>query len=249
MKPERVRIFGVPLDCVTMEEAVDYADEIIQNSNSAESVIAVNPEKIIKAHQDESLLNRLNKSGLLIPDGIGAVIAAKLFGLSQTISRVPGSELMPELCNLAANKNYSVFLYGANDEVNQQACENLLKLYPNLNIAGRQHGFVSEAEMAGLIDKINLSKAQILFIALGSPRQEMWMDKYMPQLEHVRICQGVGGTFDVIAGNVKRAPLLFRKLHLEWFYRLACQPKRILRQKALPLFAWKVVCHKASTVF
>ena len=99
----------------------------------------------------------------------------------------------------------------------------------------------------GLIDEINLCGAQILFVALGSPKQELWMEKYLPQLHHVRVCQGVGGTFDVIAGRVRRAPAFFRQAHLEWFYRLITDPKRALRQVALPQFTLAVFRAKLSS--
>ena len=111
---------------------------------------------------------------------------------------------------------------------------------PLLRIAGRHHGYVAECDMDQLVESINASGAAVLFLALGSPRQELWMGRYLPRLR-VRICQGVGGTFDVIAGAVKRAPPTFIKLHLEWLYRLLSDPRRLLRQTALPRFALRVL--------
>jgi N-acetylglucosaminyldiphosphoundecaprenol N-acetyl-beta-D-mannosaminyltransferase len=146
---------------------------------------------------------------------------------------------MPAICELAARKGYPVFLFGAALDVNRKAREVLAERYPGIRIVGGRDGFVKEGDMLNLIDEINASGAQILFIALGSPRQELWMEKYLPQL-NIKVCQGVGGTFDVIAGKVKRAPLIFRKMQLEWFYRLASQPKRLLRQTALPKFVVQV---------
>jgi N-acetylglucosaminyldiphosphoundecaprenol N-acetyl-beta-D-mannosaminyltransferase len=112
----------------------------------------------------------------------------------------------------------------------------LRQRYPGIRIVGRQHGYVSEAEMPGVVDRINASRADILFVALGSPKQELWIDTYRPHLR-VKICQGVGGTFDVVAGRVRRAPPVVLAAHLEWLYRLVKQPKRLIRQRALPLFA------------
>lgn len=241
MKPKRIDVLGVPVDAVNMEEAL-AAVEVMLGGDRAETVIAVNPEKIIKAQTDPALLDRLRSAGLLIPDGIGVIAAARILGLAR-MERVPGSELMPAICERAALKGYKVFLFGANPETNMRAVEVLRERYPGIQIVGHQDGYVKDQDMPQLIERINASQAEILFIALGSPKQELWMDKYSPLLK-VKVCQGVGGTFDVIAGHVKRAPLVFRKMHLEWFYRLASQPKRILRQTALPKFVFQVLRNK-----
>ena len=110
---------------------------------------------------------------------------------------------------------------------------------------GNRDGYVTEDDMPSLIEEINASDAEILFIALGSPKQELWMVKYLENT-NVKICQGVGGTFDVITGKVRRAPLVFRKIHLEWLYRLLSNPRRMLRQTALPKFMVAVLRHKFS---
>ena len=237
---KRIKILGVPVDCVDMAQAADWAEAQVETGARAEAVIAVNPEKVIKCRDDPTLLSRVRSAGLLIPDGIGVVVAARWLGLCHLV-RVPGAELMPVLCERAARKGYGVFLYGASPDVNREAAKRLSRDYPGLCIAGREDGYLEEARMAELIGRINASRAQILFVALGSPRQELWMERHLGELEHVRVCQGVGGTFDVLAGRVRRAPKVFRDLHLEWFYRLASQPRRLLRQTALPRFAWRVL--------
>jgi N-acetylglucosaminyldiphosphoundecaprenol N-acetyl-beta-D-mannosaminyltransferase len=241
MKPKRIKILGVPVDCVNMAEAVTAVDAMVAG-DSPQAIIANNPEKVIKAQSDAGLLRQLENTGLLIPDGIGIVLAARILGLAR-MERVPGSELMPAICKLAEDKGYRVFLFGANPEVNQKTREVLLQRYPGLQIVGNRDGYVADSDMLSVVQEINLSKAEILFIALGSPKQELWMEEYLPRLD-VRVCQGVGGTFDVIAGHVKRAPRIFRQLHLEWFYRLMANPRRILRQTALPKFAFQVLYKK-----
>ena len=160
-----------------------------------------------------------------------------------TAVRVPGSELMPKLCELAARKGYGVFLFGSKEEVNQESAEKLVQRYPGLRIAGRANGYLKEEEMPKLVGRINASGAKILFVALGSPKQEQWIQKWLPQLD-VGICQGIGGTLDTIVGTVKRAPPLFCRFGLEWFYRLITNPKRIRRQMVLPVFAWMVIKEK-----
>lgn len=241
MNIRRIEILGVPVDCVSMQQTLDVVDELIKG-DKPQAIIAVNPEKVIKAQQDPLLAKRLMNAGLLIPDGIGVVFAARILGLAK-IDRVAGAELMPEICNLAKTKGYRIFLFGANSEVNQKTRDKLIKEYPGIQIVGNRDGYVKDEEMPLLINEINDSQAQILFIALGSPKQELWMEQYLPQL-NIKVCQGVGGTFDVIAGVVMRAPLGFRRFHLEWLYRLLSNPKRMLRQTALPKFLYQVVAKK-----
>lgn len=242
----RIEILGVPVDCVNMAAAVDYVERQILTGTRPEAIIAVNPEKVIKAQSDKRLHELLCAAGLLIPDGIGVVIAAKILGLGK-MRRVPGAELMPAICELSADKGYKIFLYGGRPDINCEAVRVLEESFPGINIVGHRDGYLDPEDMPGLIDEINVSGAEVLFLALGSPAQELWMDEYLPELD-VRVCQGVGGTFDVISGEVRRAPLIFRKMHLEWLYRLLVQPGRLFRQTALPKFAWQVVRKKILCV-
>ena len=239
LNEKRREVCGVPVDCLTMADAVSMTEDWIEKGNHPLTIFAVNPEKVIRAQHDPELLATLRGAGLLIPDGIGVVLAARLLGLGHA-ERVPGSELMPKLCERAVSKGYTVFLFGASVAVNQQAVEVLRERYPGIRIVGSQHGYVKDEDMPGVIACINVCKPDLLFVALGSPRQEIWMTRYLPQLT-VKVCQGVGGTFDVIAGRVRRAPRLFRSLNFEWFYRLASDPRRIRRQTALPMFAYRVL--------
>lgn len=237
--PTRVEVLGMPVDCVNMAEAVDTVDLMVVGDHP-NTIIAINPEKVIKAMQDTQLFGWLNDAGLVIPDGIGIVVAAKLLNKVK-IERVPGSELMPAICERSVEKGYKLFLYGASPETIEKTVAELKNNYPGIQIAGFQHGYLPEEKMPNLIGQINESEANILFVALGSPRQELWMDSYLGQLKNIRVCQGVGGTFDVIAGTVKRAPKLFIKMNGEWLYRLLSQPSRLLRQTALPIFIYKTL--------
>ena len=240
MKPKRINILGIPVDCVTMSTALDYVEDIILKANKPSSILAINPEKIIKVKQEPLLLKSIKHAQLLIPDGVGVVWAARLLGLGK-MKRVPGAELMPAICERAAQKGYKLFLFGGKAEVNTKAVTVLRKQYPSIKIVGHHHGYVSKQEMPSLIEKINTSEAEVLFIALGSPTQELWMEEYFPKLKNIKVCQGVGGTFDVIAGTVRRAPFIFRKLSLEWLYRLISQPRRFFRQVALPKFVYQIL--------
>ncbi|MED4970384.1 WecB/TagA/CpsF family glycosyltransferase [Parageobacillus toebii] len=206
------------------------------------TIVAVNPEKLIAANKDENVKQLINSATYQIPDGIGVVLASKLKG-GRITSRVTGIDMMERLIELSAKKGYRVFLYGAKEEVVKKAKENLEAKYPGLQIVGYSNGYVNDYD--SLVQKINESNADILFVALGSPRQELWIKTYMNDL-NVKVMQGVGGSFDVFAGHVKRAPKLFRNLGLEWFYRLVTDPKRFKRQLALPKFLWKVLWEKPS---
>lgn len=241
MLTNRIDVLGVPVDCVDMKRSLDIVDQYV-HGDKPESVIAVNPEKIIKARRDPKLLAQLREAGLLIPDGIGVVAAARMLGLGR-MERVPGSELMPEICDLSARKGYPVYLLGGRPEINEKVAMALKDRYKGIQIVGRQDGYYKDSEIHGVVENIKKSGAQIMFIALGSPKQELWMREYLKNT-HIKVCQGVGGTFDVLAGEVKRAPSAFRKMHLEWFYRLISDPRRVFRQAALPKFVFAVIRQK-----
>lgn len=238
MGPHRVSIHGVPADCVTRAGALEAVEDMM-NGAQAQAVIALNPEKVMAARQNARLLESLQRAGLLLPDGIGVVWAARLLRLGHA-ERVPGCEFMLALCERAALRGYRIFLFGGAPDVNARAEYALRYRYPGIRIVGRQHGYVSEEDMAAVIQRINASGADIVFVALGSPKQELWIDTHGPDLR-VKICQGVGGTFDVITGRVRRAPRLFLAARLEWLYRLMSQPNRLARQTALPRFAAKTL--------
>jgi N-acetylglucosaminyldiphosphoundecaprenol N-acetyl-beta-D-mannosaminyltransferase len=240
--PERVEVLGAPVDCVDMEGALAAIDGMIAGDR-AQAVLAVNPEKVIKAQSDPVLRQFLWSAGLLIPDGIGVVFAVRLLK-RQRLQRVPGAELMPAICARAARRGHKVFLFGAGRDVVEKAVTTLVDQFPGLIVAGYHHGYVDEPGMPAVIDAINVSGASVLFVGIGSPRQELWMEKYLPRLRHVRVCQGVGGTFDVISGRVRRAPAAFRWANLEWFYRLITEPKRAIRQIVLPRFTYQVFREK-----
>ncbi len=243
--PRRVNVLGIPVDCVDVGRALEAVDAMVQGDRPR-TILAVNPEKIMKAQSDPVLRDTLVEAGLVIPDGIGVVYAVRLLW-KEPIDRVAGADLMPEICAQASQRGYRVFLFGAAPDVNAQAVTILRQRYTGINIVGHRDGYIKEEQMPELIDAINASRAQLLFVALGSPRQELWMEKYLPMLPHVRVCQGVGGTFDVIAGRVYRAPKIVRRANLEWLYRLITQPKRAFRQAVIPKFTLAVFRAKLSS--
>lgn len=239
----RVPILNLWIDPVTMEQALETVSDFIERGTRVHSIFAVNPEKNFSVPKDPSLYESFKNADLLIPDSIGVVLAARvLHGLR--LERVPGVELMHAICALSARKGYTTFIYGARESVNEASVNALQGLYPGIRIVGRANGYLGEAEMEGLVEQINNSGAQILFLALGSPRQERWLNRYAVRLKNIRVCQGIGGTLDTIAGTVKRAPEAWCRNGLEWLYRLLAEPSRLKRQSVLPLFAAHVAVAK-----
>jgi N-acetylglucosaminyldiphosphoundecaprenol N-acetyl-beta-D-mannosaminyltransferase len=230
-----------------MVTAIEYVKAALQDGGRPHSIFAVNPEKNFSVSKDPILYNIFKDADLLIPDGIGVVIAARVLH-GAVLSRVPGVECMENICRLASKDGHSIFIYGSKEEVSLKASEELKRRYPGLKIADRANGYVKEHEMDGLIKKINESGAEILFLALGSPKQEKWYATYRDQLTSVKVVQGIGGTLDTIAGNVKRAPEIWCRCSAEWLYRLLVEPSRIKRQKVLPLFAIKVLVAKVKAI-
>jgi N-acetylglucosaminyldiphosphoundecaprenol N-acetyl-beta-D-mannosaminyltransferase len=237
---ERLKILDTWVDPLDREMARARVLDFLETGKRPHSIFASNPEKNFSVPKDPELLSIFKNADILLPDGIGIVLAARiLYGIR--FPRIPGSEFIFDICDIAARKGYGIFVYGASEAVNSASVDIIQKRYPNLRIAGRANGFVSDADMPALVARINESKADILFLALGSPKQEKWFARHKDSLKTVRICQGIGGTLDTIGGTVKRAPESWCNLGLEWLYRLLSEPSRIKRQKILPIFALKVV--------
>ncbi|WP_419957462.1 WecB/TagA/CpsF family glycosyltransferase [Psychrobacillus psychrotolerans] len=224
-------ILGVKVDTDNYDELIKKLFTRIDNKEKS-LVVAINPEKLMKAKEDQSLKDLLNRAEFQIPDGIGVILASKL-NKGNIKSRVTGIDMMDRIVREAARTGKSIFLYGAKPGVAESAAEALKFTYASLKIAGTQDGYEKDNEK--VIEKINETKPDILFVAMGSPRQEEWIEANRDKL-HPSLYQGVGGSFDVLAGNVKRAPEFFQKTGLEWFYRLAKEPSRLKRQLVLPKF-------------
>lgn len=207
-------------------------------SGQQSTIIAVNPEKVMAAQRDPQVKELINASTYQIADGVGILLAAKLKGGNIT-SRVTGVDMMATLLKFAEEDGHPVYFYGAKEEVVTKAINNIQGTHPNIQVAGYTNGF--EADEAALVSRIHQSGAKILFVALGSPKQELWIRRNLQKLPNVQVFQGVGGSFDVFSGTVKRAPAPFRKLGLEWLYRLGSSPSRIKRQMNLPVFLMKVM--------
>lgn len=232
-------VLGINVNTEGYDELMELAFERIEKKQKA-LVVAINPEKIIKAKEDPALKKLLNEAEFQIPDGIGVILASKI-QKGQIRERVTGVDMMMKLCEEASKRGKPIFLYGGKPGVADAAKAKLESLFPSIEIVGTQDGY--EKNEQKVIDRINKAQPDLLFVAMGSPKQENWINANRDQL-HPTIYQGVGGSFDVLAGTVKRAPEIFQKFGLEWFYRLLKEPKRIKRQIALPLFLLEVARKK-----
>ncbi len=233
MTERRRTLLSVPVDVHSPAEFLSRIGTALA-SPGVKTVFAVNPEKIMRARKDPALLRALENSNFLIPDGIGVVLGIRLF-YGERVSRTTGIGLMDDLLALAEARGFGVFLFGARPESNRIAAGAILGKYPKLRLSGRRDGYVPAGEYPRLIEEINASGADLLFVALGSPFQEKWIDCFRKELG-VKVCMGVGGSLDVMSGAVPAAPRFWRALGLEWLYRLVREPSRARRQMALPAF-------------
>jgi N-acetylglucosaminyldiphosphoundecaprenol N-acetyl-beta-D-mannosaminyltransferase len=225
--PESIEVMDVPIvPFESYEHAIECVEEVIE-AGRKESWVAVNPQKSYRAWHDPKLLEILRQADAAICDGIGVSIAAKML-YGQGIRRCTGCDLFFALLEAAARKGWRVFLLGASPESNRGACTRLLDRYPGLKIVGQEDGFFPDSSK--VIDRINRSNAEMLFVAMGTPRQEYWIADHRQEID-AAFCMGVGGSFDVASGAARRAPKLFRKTGTEFLYQLLTQPhKRFIRQ-------------------
>ena len=203
-------------------------------------IFTPNPEMVMLARRDASFAKILNSADLVVPDGIGIVYASRLTQ-AKIAKRVAGIDLLTSIFESADNCN--VYFLGAAPGVAEAAAIAMQSQYAGLTAAGSHHGYFNENDDMGIIDKINQSNADIVLVGLGFPRQEKWIYDNHNKIK-AKLIMGVGGSFDVLSGRLKRAPKLFQKLGLEWLYRLMRQPGRIWRQRVLVIFMLLVVYKK-----
>lgn len=206
-------------------------------------VVAINPEKIIKAKNDNTLFSILNQADYQIADGIGIVLASRILK-GKIKERITGISCLEMICEIASKNNFSIFLYGSRQEVVIQTKKNLESQYKNLNIVGYINGYSNDHIV---IEQIQKSNPDIVFVALGSPKQEYWIYENKDKI-NAKVFLGVGGSFDVISKEVKRAPLFLQEKGLEWLYRAFKQPKRILRQGYLLRYIFNVIFTRLSNM-
>ncbi|MCJ7840624.1 WecB/TagA/CpsF family glycosyltransferase [Lederbergia sp. NSJ-179] len=237
---EKVDILGVEFDYVTQQEILNILHQKIERNKKA-FVVTANPEIVMHANKDPQYMNTLHFANHIIADGIGIIIGSKI--IRQPLpERVAGFDLMVELLNIANQEGLRVFFLGAKEQTLEQMIPKIKREYPKLVIAGYHHGFFKGHEHT-IVQMVKEAKADLVFVALGFPKQEEWIQKNIDSFEK-GIFMGIGGSFDILAGTAKRAPVFWRKLNIEWLHRLIQQPSRWRRMLALPIFVKKIFQHK-----
>ncbi len=235
-KFSHVDILGVGFDNLTKNEAVDHAFTL-QTEHKGYYVVTPNPEIVMLAREDEGMMSAVKDAELVIADGIGIIYGAKIMG-KPLKDRIPGIDFTTALLEKMNEHGRSIFLFGSKPGVAEKAAENLAVKFPNVKIVGTNDGYFKDD--APIIEKINAAKPDLMLVCLGAPKQEKWMQANANRLD-VGIMVGAGGSLDVFAGVVERAPEAWQKMGLEWLHRLLKEPKRIGRMMKLPKFLFAVI--------
>jgi len=244
--PDPVFVMGIP---VSPFDSYTHAVGTISSRIDAglkTFCVAINPHKAGKARLDRDLYATLNGADMHICDGVGIALAARLL-LGKRISRCTGVQLFFELLKEAAQRRWKVFLLGASPESSELACSNLLRMYPHLRIVDYAHGYFEDSST--IVTQINESQADLLFVAMGSPKQEFWISENRSRINAL-FCMGIGGTLDVVSGKARWAPNWVRRLGLEWAYRTIHRPHRLFPRMVMGvLFAFRTFVQLIIQVF
>lgn len=235
----KIDVMGVRFDNVTMDEALNQAKQML-NTEGADYVVTPNSEIVYEAMADEKLETLLNGASLVLPDGAGVVLGAKILG-TPLKEKVAGVDFADGVLELLAQTGGSVYLLGSKPGIAEQAAENMLQKHPGLTVAGLADGYFKEE--APVVETINAAAPDVLFVCLGAPKQENFMVNHREEL-NVKLMAGLGGSLDAFAGTVKRAPKWMIRCSLEWLYRLIQEPRRFKRMLRLPKFLGRVVCKR-----
>ena len=222
-----------------IDQAADFCTAAIADNGPPLRVLTLNPEMAMRAKDHPELAGCFEGRTLVVPDGIGIVLAGWCRGWPK-VRRVPGIELLERLVAEAAGRSWVIFLYGGEPGLAEQAAAVLRARYPDLIVGGTAQGYLSAEQEARLPERIGRSGARLVFAGLGVPRQELWLRANL-EATGARLGMGVGGSFDVIAGRIPRAPAILRRLGLEWAYRVWREPRRWRRLLVLPGFLWHAV--------
>lgn len=235
---DTVTILDVPFSTYSLEQTVEVLMQTVQKEMSKPfHLITGNPEIVLKHQEDAELRQIIAEADFITPDGVGILLAAKWQG-SPLPERVTGVDLLINLLEAGNHTGLSFYFLGAKEETSKLAVDNISKEYPNVKIAGRHHGYFNENEEEIILTHIEQTRPDIVIVALGAPLAEKWIYNHRDRLK-TKVTFGVGGSLDIIAGTVKRAPMLWQKLNIEWLHRLLSQPSRWRRQLVLPVFAYR----------
>lgn len=246
---DSLKIYGINIDNTSLDKASETIEKYL-NGDQVKTIFTPNTEIVMAAKKDNDLIDLINRADLVVPDGIGLVYASRI-KKKPLYERVTGFDLSMRILEIANKNGHSIYLLGGKEGIARQAGLNIKKNYPNINISGYHNGYFkgshngnkdSEEEL-NMIKDINSVKPNIIFVGLGFPKQEIWIDENKQRVKS-RLIIGNGGVMDILSGNAKRAPEVFQKLGLEWLYRLINDPKRLRRQLVLPRFIIEVIFKK-----
>ncbi len=236
----RVELLGFPVDLVDMGGALALAEEFLA-SGKPHRIVTLNPEMIILSRRNPELKEALEGADAYLPETAGVAWALR-------IKKLPGIDFMYELLRLASRKGYSVYFLGSEPGIAEKASEAAAARYAGLEVVGTHHGYFKSEEEGDLVAEISEADPDILLVGMGTVPQETFLHRHRSKL-NARIAMGVGGSFDVLAGKVTRAPKIFRRANLEWLYRLITQPQRLGRMAStLPHFALYVLLDRARRI-
>ncbi|SEN31244.1 N-acetylglucosaminyldiphosphoundecaprenol N-acetyl-beta-D-mannosaminyltransferase [Terribacillus saccharophilus] len=243
MEDKKVKLMDVPFLNTTKESFLN--DRLVPDllAKRKRFVVTANPEFMMETKVNAQFKQSLLDADYVIADGIGIIYASKMLG-TPIQSRVPGFEVMQDLLGIAQTKQLSCYFLGASESTIEKTIKNVKSDYPELHIAGFHHGYIDILDEE-VVKSVKNSNPDLIFVAMGFPKQEQWISTYLPLFDK-GIFMGVGGSFDIIAGNAKRAPKVWQKLNLEWFYRLLKEPARWKRMIQLPLFIFEILKNKRS---
>lgn len=231
-----VRILNFNIYSETKSDLIKY----IQDVQSKVHIVSGNPEVLYYGLNNKELSDNFKSNEtIIIPDGIGTVLSAKMLG-TQVKEKIAGIEVMEEIINFCEDRNRSIYLLGAKQEILEQCIINLNNKHPKLNIVGNHNGYFNMEDCDSVLDDIKTKQPYCIFVAMGAPRQEIFITKYMHSLP-CTIFMGVGGSFDIFSGNLKRAPKWMIRFGIEWLYRVAKEPWRLKRLSSIPKFIYIAV--------
>ena len=240
----RTAFMGVPVDAITMEQTIAQIHQSIEAGAHIQHM-AINSALILRMIEDSEMMDTLEQCEIINADGIGIIWASRLLG-NRLPERVTGIDLMESLIELCAQHGYKPYFLGAQEEVVLKTVEHYRQKYPTLKIAGWRNGYFKDDEEQKIAEDIRDSGADMLFVAITSPKKELFLGHWRSTM-NVRFCMGVGGSFDVISGKFKRAPIWVQKMGLEWAYRWKQEPRRMLRRNVvdMPKFVAMVLVSRA----
>ena len=236
-----IEMLGVKVNKVNMDTTLNAVRAYV-HSGKPHMIVTADSFGIVMAQTDNEFRGIVNGADLVTPDSSGILLGAKWLG-TPLLGRVSGIDIAQNMCKIAAEEGFSVFLFGAAPGVADLAAQKLQETYPGLVIAGTHDGYFDAEQETEIISQIKNSGAHALLVALGIPKQEKWISSHINELG-VCVAMGVGGSFDVISGKIKRAPVLVQKLYLEWAYRFIKDPSKVYKVSVLPKFLAMVLREK-----